>query len=167
MRCGSWRHKKGVIVSQGYGGKRPHTTWDGLPVSQEPPHGCSMVIFRRIGDEMQLLMLHRHHNGPDYEGDWAWTTPAGSRLPGEPVDDCARRELLEETGLALPLHATSCGGPDWRVYWAEAPDDATIIADLEHDRYEWLPPDEALRRCLPARVRDDLACVVELIVADD
>lgn len=163
MRCGSSQHKKGVIVSQDYGGKRPHTTWDGLPVSEEPPHGCSVVVFRHLGDEVQLLMLHRHHNGADYEGDWAWTTPAGSRLPGEPVDDCAQRELFEETGLALSIHPTSCGSSDWPVYWAEAPHDAAIIADLEHDRHEWLPPDEALRRCLPEHVRDTLAHVIALL----
>ncbi len=67
----------------------------------------------------------------------------------------------------LPLHPTTCGSPDWRSYWAEAPHDATIIADVEHDRYEWLTPDEALRRCLPERVRDNLARVIALIIAGD
>ena len=150
-------------MARDYGGKGAHTTWDGLPVSQEPPYGCSIVVFRRHGDEIQLLMLHRRHNGADYEGDWAWTSPSGARLPGELVDACARRELAEETGLALPLHATDCGGPDWRLYWAEAPLNATIAPDDEHDRYVWTTSDEALRRCLPIRVRDNLACVIALL----
>jgi 8-oxo-dGTP pyrophosphatase MutT (NUDIX family) len=129
-------------------------------VNKRPPYGCSVVVFRRVDSELYLLMLHRRHNGADYEGDWAWTAPSGARLPGETVRACARRELAEETGLTLPIHRTSCGRRDWRVFRAEAPHDTTITLDMEHDRYEWLTPAEALRRCLPARVRDDLACVI-------
>ena len=81
------------------------TTWDGLPVSEEKPYGITAVVFRRVcGTE--VLMLHRAHRGSDYEGEWAWTPPAGARLPGEPVDACARRELREETGLELPMEPT-------------------------------------------------------------
>ena len=140
------------------------TTWDGLPISTEQPHGCAIVVFQRAGSGLRLLLLHRAHNGSAYEGDWAWTTPSGARLPGEPVTACAQRELAEETGLTLPIHPTTCGGPDWAVYWAEAPHDATVtLPDAEHDRYEWLAPDEALRRVAPDRVRHDLARVIALL----
>lgn len=150
-------------MSQGFGGRGTHTTWDGLPVSQEPPHGCTIIVVQRVGEALQLLLLHRRHNGVEYEGDWAWTSPSGARLPGESVDECARRELAEETGLALPLNRTTCGSPDWCVYWAEARHDASIIPDDEHDRYEWLPPDEALRRSSPQRVRNDPERVIALL----
>ena len=138
-------------------------TWDGLPISAEQPHGCAIVVFQRAGAGLRLLLLHRAHNGSAYEGDWAWTTPSGARLPGEPVTACAQRELAEETGLTLPLQPTDCGSPDWFVYQAEAPLDATITLDAEHDRYEWLTPDEALRRIAPDRVRHDLARVIALL----
>jgi 8-oxo-dGTP pyrophosphatase MutT (NUDIX family) len=150
-------------VPSDFGGKATRTTWDGLPVSPDPPYGCSVVVFQGHGSDLQLLMLHRRHNGADYEGDWAWTSPSGARMPGEAVDACAARELAEETGMALPLHRTDCGGEDWCVYWAEAPHDAVIVADSEHDRYEWLAPDEALRRCAPERVRNDLERVIALL----
>jgi 8-oxo-dGTP pyrophosphatase MutT (NUDIX family) len=139
------------------------TTWDGLPVSPDPPYGCAIVVFRQAGARHELLLLHRAHHGLEYEGDWAWTPPSGARLPGEAPDDCARRELREETGLALPLHATSCGTPEWYAYWAEAPHDARIILDAEHDRYAWLPPGEAVRRCTPDAPRLALARVAALL----
>ncbi|HEU0025932.1 MAG TPA: NUDIX hydrolase [Ktedonobacterales bacterium] len=139
-------------------------TWDGLPISAEQPHGCAIVVFQRAGSGLRLLLLHRSHNGSAYEGDWAWTTPSGARLPGEPVTACAQRELAEEAGLTLPLHPTDCGGPDWFIYYAEAPHDAIItLPDTEHDRYEWLAPDEALRRVAPDRVRHDLARAIALL----
>ena len=78
------------------------TTWDGLPISEEPPFGATVVVYRHNGARLEILLLHRAHHGPDYVGDWAWTPPAGSRLPDEPIEACARRELLEETGLDLP-----------------------------------------------------------------
>lgn len=150
-------------MPEDFGGKLPRTTWDGLTVSQEPPYGCTVVVFQHCGSALRILLLHRKHNGAAYEGDWAWTSPSGARLPGEVVDECAQRELAEETGLELPLHPAPCGSPDWRVYWVEAPQGAAIVPDAEHDRWEWLTPDEALRRSAPERVRNDLACVIALI----
>jgi 8-oxo-dGTP pyrophosphatase MutT (NUDIX family) len=152
-------------MPSGFGGGA-WATWDGLPVSQEPPHGCSVVVFRWADDGLRLLLLHRRHNGADYEGDWAWTSPSGARLPGELVDECARRELAEEAGLALPMRPTACGTVEWRVYVAEAPMDAAIALDMEHDRFEWLPPTEALPRISPDLVRRSLACAVTLLEQD-
>lgn len=66
----------------------PAFTWDGLPVAPEPPHGACVVVRRAAGE---YLVLHRAHLGRDFAGDWAWTPPAGSRQPGEPVLAAALR----------------------------------------------------------------------------
>ncbi|HEY7778951.1 MAG TPA: NUDIX domain-containing protein [Ktedonobacterales bacterium] len=145
---------------------RMDVTWDGLPVSRESPYGCSVVVYRRAPDGLRLLMLHRAHLGRDFAGDWAWTPPGGARLPGEPVDDCAQRELLEETGLPLPPRPTAFGDNVWCVYVAEAAADTVVTPDAEHDRFAWLAPDEALRRTLPERPRVLLRRAVEAIEAD-
>lgn len=142
------------------------TTWDGLPISPEPPHGATIVVYRRRegpAEGIEFLILHRAHEGPDYAGEWAWTPPSGSRLPGEPVDSCARRELLEETGLALPLQPVRPGGEIWAVYYAEAPRDVVVMLDAEHDRYEWVSVEDALARCLPAVVGDCVRSVAKLL----
>jgi len=124
------------------------TTWDGLPVSSEPPHGASVVVWRERHGEVEWLILHRAHHGPQYAGDWAWTPPSGARLPGEDVDECARRELREETGLQLELSPTG-EREDWAIYVAEAPLDAVVTLDAEHDAYAWLSLADATARCLP------------------
>ena len=144
----------------------PHsmeTTWDGLPISREPPYDAAIVVFRRTGDILELLTLHRTHHGPDYGGDWAWTSPSGSRLPGEPIDVCARRELLEESGLDLPMEPTACGTPEWYVFVAEAPAGVQVTLDAEHDRYVWLACPEAVIRCRPDLASVPLQAVVSLI----
>jgi 8-oxo-dGTP pyrophosphatase MutT (NUDIX family) len=139
------------------------TTWDGLPVSPEPPYGATVVVFRQGPDGAELLMLHRTHHGPDYEGDWAWTPPAGSRLPGEPIELCARRELLEEAGLEMEIRPTTCGTAEWPVYIAEVPYDTVVTLDAEHDRYVWVSSDDALVRCRPDRALVPLQAVVRQI----
>src|SRR5207244_4189438 len=141
-----------------------HTTWDGLEISSEPPFGASVVVVRGGDAGTEVLLLHRAHHGPDYVGNWAWTPPAGARLPGEPIATCAARELREETGLSLPVVPTTCGTAEWPVYLAEASDDASVILDAEHDRFEWVAAGQASARCLPETVARALDAAIQLFV---
>jgi 8-oxo-dGTP pyrophosphatase MutT (NUDIX family) len=129
------------------------TTWDGLPVSREKPFAACVVVWRRAPGGREFLVLHRHHGGPEHEGDWAWTPPSGGRLPGEEADAAASRELHEETGLALPLTRCARDPSDEVVlYVAEAPTDVELVLDAEHDRFDWRSLEEAVRSCLPTSV---------------
>lgn len=123
----------------------------------EPPFGATVVVYRRTPD-VEILVLHRAGAGPDYDGDWAWTPPAGARFPAEPIDDCAARELHEEVGLDLqPLRLASTEARTWELYTLEVPQDVEIRLDAEHDRFEWVTPDVAVTRCQPAVVSDGLS----------
>jgi ADP-ribose pyrophosphatase YjhB (NUDIX family) len=53
---------------------------------------CSAVVFR--GPD--VLLVGRIRNG-----DNDWVLPGGTPRPGESMAACARRETLEETGLAV------------------------------------------------------------------
>jgi 8-oxo-dGTP pyrophosphatase MutT (NUDIX family) len=129
-------------------------TWDGEPIALEDPRGSTVVVRRRTPDGgVEALLLHRAHHGPDYEGDWAWTSPAGARHPGEPVHAAALRELSEEAGLESYLLAPlDLSGP-WARFIAEVPYETDVrLVDPEHDRFEWVSPDEARGRALPTAV---------------
>jgi 8-oxo-dGTP pyrophosphatase MutT (NUDIX family) len=131
------------------------TTWDGLPVTVDWPRGTSVVVRRR--PDGYVLLLHRAHLGRDFHGDWAWTTPAGSRQPGEAILECTQRELLEEAGLfdveLAPVDLTG----NWALFTAEV-DAATPVrlGDVEHDRFEWVPADVAEERVMPRIVAGGL-----------
>lgn len=130
-------------------------TWDGIEVAQDHPQGSVVVVRRPSARGLEFLLLHRDANGPDYEGDWAWTSPAGARQPGEAVYPAALRELAEEAGLtglapwAVDLSAR------WCVFAVDVDPATTIeLVDPEHDRYEWLVAEECLRRVLPRTVAE-------------
>ncbi|MEM7028020.1 MAG: NUDIX domain-containing protein [Chloroflexota bacterium] len=139
------------------------TTWDGKPIDPEPPFGASIIVYRQREGQREFLILHRAHKGPDYEGDWAWTPPSGARYPGEPIEECAARELHEEVGLRLPLQTTRFGR-NWAVFYAEIGDqDQVELIDVEHDRYEWVPLIEAVRRCQPIQVSQAISDVASIL----
>ena len=69
------------------------------------------------------------------------------------IEDCARRELREETGLGLLLELTACGTTERPCYLAHAPLNAQVTLDAEHDRFEWVAADVAPARSLPDVVR--------------
>ena len=127
-----------------------------------PTQGAAVIVHRNTGEGREVLILRRTPSGPPSEneppdlGDWTWTPPSGSCLPGEPVWLCAQRELLEETGLVLPLRLAQAGSPQWRVFTAQAKCDARVILSEQHDRYAWVSLEEALRRCRPTEVADQV-----------
>lgn len=51
------------------------------------------VILLRPGE----VLLIRRGRPP---GEGTWSIPAGTQILGESMEDCARRELVEETGLS-------------------------------------------------------------------
>lgn len=132
-------------------------TWDGLHIAADNPTGATVVVRRqRVDAQPEYLLLHRNAKGADFEGDWAWTSPAGCRQPGESVYPAALRELAEEAGLtgfkpwAVDLSWRKPGGYSWVVFAVDVTADVHIdLVDPEHDRYEWLTAAEARRRVRP------------------
>jgi 8-oxo-dGTP pyrophosphatase MutT (NUDIX family) len=126
----------------------------------EKPFGCSVVVWRAADRGREYLVLHRRTPlGPDYEGEWAWTPPSGARNPGENPHDSAARELREETGLQLEVAPAGVGGDQWPVYVAEAPTEADILLNEEHDLFRWVTAAEAERLCQPAKVGESISAV--------
>jgi 8-oxo-dGTP pyrophosphatase MutT (NUDIX family)/RimJ/RimL family protein N-acetyltransferase len=128
-------------------------TWDGLEVAADHPQGSTVVVRRHRDSEVEYLLLHRNVNGPEFEGDWAWTSPAGARQPGEAVYPAALRELLEEAGITgFAPWAIDLSGP-WAVFGVDVPAQTTVaLLDPEHDRYDWVSADEAITRIRPSDV---------------
>jgi 8-oxo-dGTP pyrophosphatase MutT (NUDIX family) len=139
------------------------TTWDGLFISEEPPHGVTVIVLRRDKGTVSYLVLHRADAVGDGT-DWEWGPPAAVRLPGESVDACGRRTLDEATGLSLPIRPV---GEDqaWAAYWSAAPATSEIALSPDHDRFEWVPLAEAIRLCQPAIVGEQFQWLAAMAAA--
>jgi 8-oxo-dGTP pyrophosphatase MutT (NUDIX family) len=113
--------------------------------------GAVVVVWRQGPGGPELLLLHRSHAGPEYEGDWAWTSPGGALDPGERHEECGARELFEETGLDLPITRVPDASLPVVVFTCEARADHEVVLSEEHDRFEWVGFDDACARCRPDR----------------
>jgi 8-oxo-dGTP diphosphatase len=60
-----------------------------------PAVSVDMILFNVSGNRIEVLLIKRKH--PPFEGRWAF--PGGFVEPDEPLEDAARRELVEETGV--------------------------------------------------------------------
>jgi 8-oxo-dGTP pyrophosphatase MutT (NUDIX family) len=93
------------------------------------------------------VLVHR----PKYDD---WSLPKGKALPGETDEECAVREVLEETGLACELRFelpstryVDSQGRDKRVrYWAMRVLSGRFESHAEVDELVWLAPREAGKR---------------------
>jgi predicted NUDIX family NTP pyrophosphohydrolase len=64
-----------------------------------PKRSAGILMFRRRGGELEVLLMHP--GGPFWakKDDGAWSIPKGLFEPGEDALAAARREFAEETGL--------------------------------------------------------------------
>ena len=102
------------------------------------------VVVRRSGDESEVLLVHR----PAYDD---WTFPKGKADPGESDEDCAVREVEEETGLRCSLgrelpsteYTDARDRPKLVRYWRMEITGGSLRFEHEVDDARWLSPGEA------------------------
>jgi 8-oxo-dGTP diphosphatase len=102
------------------------------------------VVVRAGADGVEVLVVHR----PKYDD---WTFPKGKADPAESDEDCARREVEEETGLACELgeelpstsYTDAKGRPKRVRYWAMTPRGGELAFTHEVDDGRWLAVDAA------------------------
>jgi 8-oxo-dGTP diphosphatase len=93
---------------------------------------------------LRVLLVHR----PRYDD---WSLPKGKCDPGESDEDCARREVEEETGLVCDLgvelpstrYVDRKGRTKQVRYWAMEVTGGEFAPNDEVDEVRWVAPDEA------------------------
>jgi 8-oxo-dGTP diphosphatase len=115
-----------------------------------PPRAVTKVLVRAAGGLVQrdgaVLLVHR----PRYDD---WTFPKGKAEDGESDEECALREVWEETGLHCTLgdevattdYVDSRGRPKRVRWWLMRPVDGDFEPTDEVDEIRWLEPVEAAR----------------------
>ena len=102
------------------------------------------IVTRAGPDGVEILVVHR----PRY-GDWSF--PKGKAEPGETDEECALREVEEETGLVCALrgelpsteYTDSRGRPKRVRYWRMEIVGGALAFHHEVDDARWLTPDGA------------------------
>src|SRR5262245_20083659 len=135
-------------------------TPDGRTIRRDAIRHPGAVVILPVLDAEHVVLLR---NFRFVIGETLWEVPAGTVEPNEPLDACARRELLEETGYtaakwrSLGYLFASPGVMDEKLHLFIAEELTPGTAKPEPD--EQLEPvtvslADAIRMCLDGTIRD-------------
>jgi 8-oxo-dGTP pyrophosphatase MutT (NUDIX family) len=121
------------------------------------------VVLRGVDAGTEVLVVHR----PRYDD---WSFPKGKAEPGESDEECAVREVEEETGLRCalgreltPTEYTDPKGRPKRVrYWAMEVVGGELRYEHEVDAARWLSPLKATEALSYERDADVLRAALSL-----
>ncbi len=102
------------------------------------PNGRAAGIMFITKDE-EILLIRRGMGGGDYPGTWC--IPGGHQKGDETLEDCARRECKEETGIDYKgeLEVLFDDG-QFRYYVAHNAEKADVKLNYESSGYDWCSP---------------------------
>ncbi|HEX8726406.1 MAG TPA: ATPase, T2SS/T4P/T4SS family [Gemmatimonadaceae bacterium] len=131
-------------------------------VVQPHPDGWRVLLLQRAGHTIR-------------PGSWEAVT--GSIDPGERPEQAAAREMAEETGLhpdrlycvaVQPFYLPRRSSIQMSVVFAAFVDDpGAVTLSEEHQRFEWLPVDDAVSRSTWPRAGRTIRDIVHLLGADN
>lgn len=136
------------------------TAPDGTPIRRDLIQHPGAVVILPVLDSEHIVLLRNHRFAI---GETLWEVPAGTLDPGEPIEECAKRELAEETGYAaakwqnLGFLYASPGVLDEKLHLFVA--EGLTPGQPRPEIEEQLEPvtvrfDEALRMCLRREIVD-------------
>lgn len=121
------------------------------------------MIFR---DGKVLVVLRA-----SYDDEGRYDLPGGRALPGESLEDCLRREVLEETGIELLslkmvrrwAHKENGTKIEGATYLCDGKK-GDVRLSSEHQACQWLTPDEIAEGDYPAWLKEDLKAALRQAV---
>ena len=116
-------------------------------MTEEPLRATVSLRGVVFGPRDEVLVVRRASDG-------GWELPGGRLGAHEDTDECARREIREETGLDVrigrPVHVCSWRNDDDRgrlaAYFRCETERRSVTLSDEHTDYEWLTPRAAAGR---------------------
>ncbi len=126
--------------------------------SEQVVVACGALVERTVAGVTEVLVVHR----PRYDD---WSFPKGKIEPGETIEDCATREVMEETGFDVILgerltdvrYVDRKGRPKVVHYWRAVVAGGSFVANDEVDELRWVEADTAATMLTYARDSELLA----------
>lgn len=110
---------------------------------------CGAVVFMPIDDKINFLVIKNKRSSH-------WSFPKGHVEKGESLEDTARREVLEETGVHIDIIPDFITESEYtiqgrvektvNIFLARTNDSKVVIQEEEIDDYKWVSFDDALKR---------------------
>ena len=115
-----------------------------------PKRSAGVLLFRRTGPQLEVLLVHP--GGPFWKNkdDGAWSIPKGEYDPQEDPLTAAKRELAEETGLTVSGDLIALGEirqPGGKVVTAWAVEEDCNPGEIRSNTFtmEWPPGSKKLQ----------------------